>query len=68
MGKITKEMSLLELLQTYPRSKEILARHGMACQGCMGSALESIEKGAHMHGIDITLLMNELNQLEEKGP
>ncbi|KAB2954691.1 DUF1858 domain-containing protein [Heliorestis acidaminivorans] len=68
MGKITKEMSLLELLQTYPRSREILANHGMACQGCMGSALESIENGARMHGIDINILMNELNQLEKKGP
>ncbi|WP_243236882.1 DUF1858 domain-containing protein [Heliobacterium chlorum] len=68
MGKITKDMSLMELLQTYPGAKDILARYGMGCLGCMGSTMETIEGGARMHGIDLRNLLDELSCLEEKGP
>lgn len=68
MGKITKDMSLMELLQTYPGAKEVLSRHGMGCLGCMGSAMETIEGGARMHGINLNVLLAELSRLEEEGP
>ncbi|MBM7867024.1 DUF1858 domain-containing protein [Heliomicrobium gestii] len=68
MGKITKDMSLMALLQEYPEAGEILARHGMGCLGCMGSATETIEGGARMHDINLRVLLAELQRLEKQGP
>lgn len=58
-----KEMSLMEALQVHPKSREVFKKHGMACLSCMGAIQESIQVGANMHGIDIELLMKELNDL-----
>ncbi|WP_227766913.1 DUF1858 domain-containing protein [Zhaonella formicivorans] len=64
---ISKEMSLLELLQAYPQSREILEKHGMACLRCMGAADETIENGARMHGINVEALLADLNKLVQKN-
>lgn len=58
-----KEMSIMEALQVHPKSREVFKKHGMACLSCMGAIQESIQVGANMHGIDIELLMKELNDL-----
>lgn len=55
-------MSLLQLLQIYPQAQEILEKHGMACLRCMGAADESIENGARMHGLDVEMLLEDLNK------
>lgn len=60
---ITRKTSILEALQAYPESKEVFARHAMDCAGCMGAIHETIESGARMHGIDLTVLLKELNAL-----
>lgn len=61
----TKEMPILEALQAHPKAREIFKKHGMACLSCMGAMAESIEAGASMHGIDLEVLMSELNQLDK---
>ena len=61
----SKEMSIMEALQVHPKARDIFKKHGMACLSCMGAMQESIEAGADMHGIDIELLINELNELEQ---
>lgn len=58
-----KDMSIMEALQVHPKSREVFKKHGMACLSCMGAIQESIQVGANMHGIDIELLMKELNDL-----
>ncbi len=63
-----KEMSILEALQVHPQARVVFKKHGMACLGCMGAMLESIEAGAEMHNIDIDTLMQELNELLEQKP
>ena len=60
----SREMSILDALQAHPQARDIFKKHGMACLSCMGAIQESIEAGADMHGIDIELLLKELNQLE----
>jgi len=62
----TKEMTILEALQTHPRAQEVFIKHGMGCFGCMGATLESIENGALMHGIDADAIVRDLNKLEEE--
>ncbi len=63
MATFTKDMSMMEALQADPRAKDVFAAHGMACIGCMGVSMESIEDGARMHGIDPGTVVDELNRL-----
>ena len=63
MTTFTKDMSILEALQADPRAREVFAIHGLACIGCMGAMMESIEDGARMHGIDPVALLRDLNRL-----
>ena len=58
---ITKDMSIIEIVQTYPDTVEILMNAGMGCLGCAAAHFENIEHGAMAHGIDIDALIDELN-------
>ncbi len=60
---ITRKTSINELLRSHPMVREIFAKHGMGCIGCMGAATETIENGAKMHDIDVEALLQELNEL-----
>ncbi|TDA65662.1 MAG: DUF1858 domain-containing protein [Clostridia bacterium] len=59
---ISKDMSILEVLQAYPRTQEVFARYGMACVSCMGATEETIEAAARMHGLDLDRLLADLNR------
>jgi hybrid cluster-associated redox disulfide protein len=63
MAKFTRDMSILKALQADPRARDVFTAHGLACIGCMGAMLESIEDGAKMHGIDTDAILRELNSL-----
>ena len=65
---ITKDMSIVEIVQTYPDTVEVLMNAGMGCLGCAASHFENIEQGAMAHGIDIDALIAELNAtIDEKS-
>jgi hybrid cluster-associated redox disulfide protein len=51
----------MEILRLNPRAREIFARHGMGCIGCLASTTETLENGAKMHGINVDALLRELN-------
>lgn len=61
-----KEMSILEALQVHPKARDVFKKHGMACLSCMGAMQESIEAGAEMHGIDVEVLIRELNEIQHE--
>jgi hybrid cluster-associated redox disulfide protein len=63
MAIFTKDMSIMEALQVNPRAREVFAAYGLACIGCMGVSMESIEDGAKMHGIDPVAILTDLNKL-----
>ena len=58
---ITKDMSIVEIVQTYPDTVEVLMNAGMGCLGCAASHFENIEQGAMAHGIGVDALIEELN-------
>lgn len=60
---ITKDMTLMQVLQLYPKTSEVFKKYGMMCMECMGASEETIENGAKMHGIDLLKLINELQQV-----
>ncbi|GBE15722.1 MAG TPA: DUF1858 domain-containing protein [Proteobacteria bacterium] len=61
MAKITKDMTFNEVLRAYPDTIKVLRKYDMQCFGCLGAEAESIEYGAIAHGVDIGLLLGELN-------
>ncbi|MEG6586014.1 DUF1858 domain-containing protein [Dendrosporobacter sp. 1207_IL3150] len=58
---ITKNTSIIEVLRSIPQSREVFIKHGMSCVGCMGAVMETIENGARLHGINVEVLVKELN-------
>jgi hybrid cluster-associated redox disulfide protein len=60
-AKITKDMTYLEMMRTYPETAKVLKKYNLACAGCMGAQSEPIDLGAINHGIDPELLLADLN-------
>ena len=61
MATITKEMSIGEVVQTYPQTIEVFLKHGLMCFGCAIAQFENVEQGALAHGINIDALITDLN-------
>ncbi|MFT4312571.1 MAG: DUF1858 domain-containing protein [Candidatus Woesearchaeota archaeon] len=63
---ITRDMLILEIVQTYPKAAEIFGEYGLACVGCHVSSWETIEEGARGHGMDeqtIDMMLADANEL-----
>jgi len=60
-AKITKNMTFLEMLRTYPETAKALKRYNLACASCMGAQSEPIDLGAVNHGLDPDQLLADLN-------
>jgi len=58
---ITKDMSIMDVVQNYPDTVEVFMNAGMGCLGCAAARFENIEQGALAHGIDLDALMDDLN-------
>ena len=58
---ITKDMSILEVVQKYPDTVDVFVNAGMGCLGCAAAHFENIEQGAMAHGIDVDQLVKALN-------
>ncbi|MGI6092578.1 MAG: DUF1858 domain-containing protein [Veillonellaceae bacterium] len=64
--QITKDMSIIEVVQKYPQTAEVFRNHGMGCLGCAAARFENIEQGASAHGIDVNALVDALNKVVAK--
>ena len=65
MMKITESMLLNEILEMNPDLTEVFLRHGLNCLGCPGARSENLREAAEGHGIDLALLLNDLNNFLE---
>ncbi len=61
--KITKNITIGELVRTYPQTIKALMGFGMGCVGCPSAQAETLEEAAAVHGIDVDLLIEKLNQV-----
>ncbi len=61
MDTISKEMTIGEVVQTYPQTTEVFLKHGLMCFGCAIARFENVEQGAQAHGINVETLMTDLN-------
>lgn len=60
--KITKEMTIGEIIASYPESAEILQQFGMGCVFCPSAQGETLEEAAMVHGINVDELIAALNK------
>lgn len=68
MATITKEMPIGEVVMRYPQTIEVFLRRGLMCIGCAVARFENIEQGARAHGINVDLLMKDLNEVVAEEP
>ena len=61
MAKVSKDMLIGQLLQIDANIAPILMRAGMHCLGCPSSQMESPEEAAMVHGLDVDVLVNQIN-------
>ena len=67
MGKVTKDMGLIEIVQNHPESLEVFAKYGLGCIGCAAARFENLEAGAKVHGVDPEQKVAEINELIDKN-
>ena len=63
---ITRDTLIIEVLRRNPEAREVFARHGMGCIGCMGAAEETVAGGARMHAVDVEKLLRDLDRSAEE--
>lgn len=59
---ITADMLIGEILRQYPDVASVLMASGMHCLGCPSSQMESLEEACAVHGIEVSGLLEQLNQ------
>lgn len=60
---LTKEMTVGEVLRSYPQTVQVFLQLGMHCLGCPSSTMESIEGAALTHGKNPDDLVAQLNKV-----
>ncbi len=62
--KIRKDMTFGEIMRSFPKSAEIMAKYGLHCIGCHIANTETLAEGAMAHGMSgdqLSKLLQELN-------
>ena len=62
MKKINKDMTLGEVLKANKNAETVLLGFGMHCLSCPMSQMETLEQAAMVHGVDINLMLEKLNE------
>ena len=61
MTGVTKDMTIGEILRANPEVAPVLLDAGMHCLGCPASQGETLEEAAMVHGLDVDVLVNQIN-------
>ena len=61
MKEVKKEMIIADILRMDAGFAPILMNSGMHCLGCPSASGESLEDACSVHGIDVDVLIEELN-------
>ncbi len=62
--KITKDLTISQVLETNPETANVFVKNGMHCLGCFIASGETVEQAAEAHGLSIDQLLRELNEVE----
>ena len=64
--EVTKTTQIGEVLRLNPNVKDILMGFGLHCFGCPMSQMETLEEAAAVHGVDIDVMMEKINEFLNK--
>ena len=59
---ITKDMNFAEIMELDSDAGRKLGEMGLFCGGCPMAQCEGLEDGARAHGIDVDVILKELNK------
>jgi hybrid cluster-associated redox disulfide protein len=60
--KITKDMTVGDVVRQFPGAAEVLQSFGMGCVFCPSAQGENLEQAAIVHGLDLNALLEALNK------
>ncbi|MFQ9511224.1 MAG: hydroxylamine reductase [Lachnospiraceae bacterium] len=59
---ITGDRIMGDILRNFPSAANVLMECGMHCLGCPASQMESLKDACEVHGLDVEVVVNKLNQ------
>lgn len=59
---ITRDMIINDIIQQHPETLHIFQQFKLDCYECQIADLETLEHGAGVHKVDITVLLDALNR------
>ncbi|HXI10074.1 MAG TPA: DUF1858 domain-containing protein [Thermodesulfobacteriota bacterium] len=66
--RITKDRLIGDVLKEYPDTIRVFRKYfGKSCFDCPGQNHEDIEFGSVMHNADMDVVLDELNEIADKG-
>lgn len=60
MELMDTKKNMAQLMREYPKLAPILAKKGIDCGDCLGSAVDTLEDVARMYNLDLQVLQEEL--------
>ena len=67
-AKITEDMTIKEVIDTYPETAMVFMKYNVGCIGCLAASFEKVKDIATVHGIDIKALVKDLNEIVQQRP
>ena len=64
--KITKKMTVDEVMKECPKSVFVFIDYGLHCVGCPMAEPETIEEAAKLHRINLEKFLKDLNKVVRK--
>jgi len=61
-AKITKEMTIKEVIQKHPKATFVFVDYGLHCVGCPLAQEETLEEAVKLHRIDLEKFLEDLNK------
>ena len=65
---IRKDSIINEIIYRYPESVKFFSDMNMSCSSCFAVNFDTLENGALMHGMDVSVLVQRLQQYIENHP
>lgn len=63
---ITKNMTIAQVVEKYPKSVFVFIDYGLHCVGCSMAQNETIEEASNLHRIDLEKFLQDLNKVARK--
>ena len=65
---VNKNSTINEILSAYPEAIRFFKEKQMACGSCFAVKFDTLENGALMHGMEVNILIDQLEQFLKTLP